>query len=396
MQNQIAANDFATELAAFLARIWLDDWVWRCFGFKRMPRRGSLWNRFVDPERLSQEQFLLQETLVVLITELARALREIVPEPLNRTILAKCIELLVDGERGNEEVWRSYRFASRQAAQQYIAEGIKSYRRAGRSDYSKEFVQRMTVAVNEKTRNRWIVPAAKLFTEMESPIVNFFQVVNEGYHEYEVTGRISLRDGTNFDIATEGIGPLKKKRITESEAASEIIDEIFEDIDNTYPEFVESLKAADPSELLEFSSLYDNPEDSKMFIATSILFINQAMLHYLLPADQANRLSTYCLDAFVEEYDTWDKKFVETVLRRYHSVMVSPPIPPPPENPVEPLAVKLYQQLGIKLIYSEELDEEIPSPVLITVISEYLVSFMGYWERLLDEYEIILDEQIHE
>ena len=103
MQNQIAANDFATELAAFLARIWLDDWVWRCFGFKRMPRRGSLWNRFVDPERLSQEQFLLQETLVVLITELARALREIVPEPLNRTILAKCIELLVDGERGNEE-----------------------------------------------------------------------------------------------------------------------------------------------------------------------------------------------------------------------------------------------------------------------------------------------------
>jgi hypothetical protein len=66
--------------------------------------------------------------------------------------------------------------------------------------------------------------------------------------------------------------------------------------------------------------------------------------------------------------------------------------PPPPENPIEPVAVQLYQQLGIKRIYLKELDEEIPSSILITVISEYLVSFMGYWEKLLDEYEIVRDE----
>jgi hypothetical protein len=65
---------------------------------------------------------------------------------------------------------------------------------------------------------------------------------------------------------------------------------------------------------------------------------------------------------------------------------------PLPENPIEPVAVQLYQQLGIKRIYLKELEEEIPSSILITVISEYLVSFMGYWEKLLDEYEIVRDE----
>ncbi|MHA2370806.1 MAG: hypothetical protein ACXADX_18485 [Candidatus Hodarchaeales archaeon] len=226
--------------------------------------------------------------------------------------------------------------------------------------------------------------------QYKSDVAMYRRLVEE-YRSLELALNKYIRfEAKDLEIASKGMAS-PKEETTESNIARFIAAAIFNDIKDTYDDFVGSLEEVDPLDLLADSYLYYHPDDMKEEIAIAVLYLNQELTYRLFPADQAKRLSALCFNEFMEWIETFDREAVTGLLNQCGNEMDSPPIPPPPENLLEPLAAYLYQSFGINPIYSEELDQRIPSSFLVTVISEYVVSFMVCWNELLEDYEIISD-----
>lgn len=60
-----SAKEFVSCLLTYSARLILDDYFWQLFGYKKTPRRGSWFNKFINRNKLNQEIFLLRELFIV-------------------------------------------------------------------------------------------------------------------------------------------------------------------------------------------------------------------------------------------------------------------------------------------------------------------------------------------
>src|SRR4030095_2701798 len=115
MESTIEAKVLSEVLAGMVAGGVLNEWIWKVFGFKRRPRRGQFFDRFVDPGVLAEERFLKQELLLVALVMVKQSLLALLPFEMAVAVLARVVELMVDGERLSEEAWRAPSFPSREA-----------------------------------------------------------------------------------------------------------------------------------------------------------------------------------------------------------------------------------------------------------------------------------------
>lgn len=200
----IEAEDLSVQLTGLIARIIIDEWTWRAFGYKSRPRRGRFFNRFVDPEALAEERFLTQELLFVSLARVGHALGDLLDNPLmGVAVFARVLEQLVDGDRPGENVWRSLSFPSREAALQGILDGVQQYRDVGPPGHAGLFAKRMIPVVRQKSRSDWISGVAILFTVSESPITNIYWPLEKVLEAGHVVGRVSLRDRQYLEIAEQ-------------------------------------------------------------------------------------------------------------------------------------------------------------------------------------------------
>ncbi len=62
--NRADINDLVLFLAALATKPLTDNEVWQCFGYKKRPKHGSMWNIFI-PKFFELEDFIIKELLTM-------------------------------------------------------------------------------------------------------------------------------------------------------------------------------------------------------------------------------------------------------------------------------------------------------------------------------------------
>lgn len=205
MQDTIEAKVLSGVLAGAAANVVLNDWIWRAFGFKRRPNRGSFFDRFVNPQALAEERFLKQELLLITLVRIQESLLVLLPSEIAVAVFARVIELLVDGERASEEAWRASSFPTREAALTFIGEGLKIYRKVTPSEQGALFTKRMGSVIRQEKKAAWFVGVSVLLVAAESPIPNMHHAIGKVLEAKAVTGLVPLRKLQYIDLVEKSL-----------------------------------------------------------------------------------------------------------------------------------------------------------------------------------------------
>ena len=154
----------------------LDNNHWRAFGYRRTPRRGAFFDKFVSPEKLERE-ITLQRELWAAAFGLVFYWAELHPEFQYRIkFLARLMDLCVDGL--DEPLWPVFRFRTRHEACEFLLEACRQYGTSDLGDHARVFLDRCRLRLNQEIPPGWIFGSAWLFCE--SIVQSVILALNEG------------------------------------------------------------------------------------------------------------------------------------------------------------------------------------------------------------------------
>lgn len=161
----VNANDFASIMTGTAFGAVLEDDLWQMFGYKRRPRRGHWFNRFVKEDKLVKENFLARELTLVSLARLIPPLRKLPEIEKSIAVVARILEMVVEGERPSTQIWKvSMGFPSKDAAIDFFMAGLARYCGTTVEECGPIFVERMMEVVDENSKAIWLLGAARLFS----------------------------------------------------------------------------------------------------------------------------------------------------------------------------------------------------------------------------------------
>jgi hypothetical protein len=203
--RHIEAEDLAREMFTTVAEVTLADSTWNYFGYKGRPRRGKIFLRFVDKQALEEEDFLLREFMVVTLVEMSSSIRDAISADLISSIVARTVELLIDGLDPSTPFWSVFRFPSREAAQRYFQKGMTEYLELNDlQERMKLFSSRMTDVVPTKQRGIWMFGVAQLFTS--SPVSSLYSRMMDLLDGSSIIGQVALQDDLYINLVEHSLG----------------------------------------------------------------------------------------------------------------------------------------------------------------------------------------------
>lgn len=113
--------DSPTRAAHFALSTVLRDEPWRDLGFHGRPRYGAIVQRFRPQWRVHLEKTALKQMLALFVAAHVHA------GVLELDDLVHVVSILVDGQNGSQELWKSYGCTSRREAERSLADAIGSY-----------------------------------------------------------------------------------------------------------------------------------------------------------------------------------------------------------------------------------------------------------------------------
>jgi hypothetical protein len=124
-----------SELAEHLVRAILfsalqalfDEELWCMMGFRKRPRRGRWFRRFVKPQQLALEDFFKRELVILAFSQMAKSVKRRCSREVSTPVLSRALEAIIDGPIANDPFWEALAFPSRAHAAHYLIEGIQSY-----------------------------------------------------------------------------------------------------------------------------------------------------------------------------------------------------------------------------------------------------------------------------
>lgn len=76
MENKIAdINDLVLSLAVMAMKPLLNDEVWQCYGYKKRPRHGNMWNK-IFPKMFELENFISREILTMGLIDVLNGIKK--------------------------------------------------------------------------------------------------------------------------------------------------------------------------------------------------------------------------------------------------------------------------------------------------------------------------------
>ncbi len=76
MENKISdINDLVLFLAATAMKPLLNDEVWQCYGYRKRPRHGNIWNR-IFPKMFELENFISKEILIMGLIDILNGIKK--------------------------------------------------------------------------------------------------------------------------------------------------------------------------------------------------------------------------------------------------------------------------------------------------------------------------------
>ncbi len=151
-----SAEDFVKKALSLSMHFCLDDSVWKDFGYKKRPRRGSWFNRFIKEDILKKEIFLLRELFICCISTCILTLNDSYSFEFKMKIAARMIEKLLslDG------IISAYSFSNCDDAAKYFINGIKHYHTD--KNIVHVFTNRAQIILKESIEPIWFLGIAQV------------------------------------------------------------------------------------------------------------------------------------------------------------------------------------------------------------------------------------------
>jgi len=141
---------------------------WQAFGYRKRPRQGKFWDIFVNANKSEQEKVLAREFWAAAFGRVfywASKRKGFI----NRIdFIAKLMNLYIDGI-DEKPLWPTFNFLTPEDAFGFLQQACLDYGSCREnSDFSKAFLQRCVLYLNQKLPSTWIFGGAWLFSHSNS------------------------------------------------------------------------------------------------------------------------------------------------------------------------------------------------------------------------------------
>ena len=161
---EMGINENVSLLISFIADSVVSDHNWKFFGFKRRPKRGTFFNRFICESKLKKEQFLTREFIMLSTCDVVSSIksREGIPEVERLLLITGVI---------SEVFVMCFHAKQFEKSDEFLDYLLKTARDYGLADFSEGFIKR----ANEYTdisSNKAIIAGGLILSTMNK---------NQGY-----------------------------------------------------------------------------------------------------------------------------------------------------------------------------------------------------------------------
>ena len=88
MENKITdINDLVLQIAVMTMRPVLNDEVWQCYGYKKKPKHGSMWDK-IFPKMFALENFISQELLIMGLIDVLNGIKKSSETPDTKLLIS--------------------------------------------------------------------------------------------------------------------------------------------------------------------------------------------------------------------------------------------------------------------------------------------------------------------
>jgi hypothetical protein len=166
-----SAKKFASCLLVYSLRLISDDYVWQLFGYKKRPKRGAWFNKFINQDKLNQEVFLRRELFIMCICLSVKSFYNL-SNDLRRKILNNLLEILLS----DNDIAGAFHFNTLHETHLYFEDGINEYLKTDITHYLIPFMARGTKFLADKFNGGWMVGIARMQQEINLP-----QILKENF-----------------------------------------------------------------------------------------------------------------------------------------------------------------------------------------------------------------------
>ncbi len=145
------SETFAKFLNSLSSGLITDDNVWKLFGYKKCPKRGLKFEKFMNKDKLKVEKYLLRELYLVCVVNGIYSLD--VTNELKYKILLRVLEMLLL----TQGVVEAFGFSSDIEAYNYLFNNSKEYFTSKRDDYTAIFTKHSRKFLGSSFKSGWIV-----------------------------------------------------------------------------------------------------------------------------------------------------------------------------------------------------------------------------------------------
>lgn len=175
----IKASEFSKELLGMISYNVYDEWTWKNFNFKKRPKRGLLFQRFVSERRQARERFIAREIAVLTISAGIQSLCSHDSKELCR----KTGELAVRRLFASKGIVGALDFFSTHEAEEFFFKGLDEYDYNGVDTYSDVFFNRAKRYTESHFDSAWLISIIRLTTDYNSSLLYMQRYIKEHYTE---------------------------------------------------------------------------------------------------------------------------------------------------------------------------------------------------------------------
>lgn len=137
--------------------------LWKTFGYRLHPRHGAFFNRLRSKAKVGDEQFLWKEFQLVAFVQATKSVYQHLIPKHAELVVARIIELLVDGLPSVTPPWQLFDFSCREDCANFYRDGILQYLNAEEDCQLAIFVRRYMSSCGDTNLPRFSTSGLRMF-----------------------------------------------------------------------------------------------------------------------------------------------------------------------------------------------------------------------------------------
>jgi hypothetical protein len=191
-KNSIEAEQIVKTIVALIAQIIITDPLWKIFGFEKCPKRGRIFNKFVNDEKLAQENYIMQQSIALAISHVLYIFKRELLDELQYAIFCGVLQKLTE-----KSLVMSSRFENSESAISYYEKYILEYLSHSKDSWGEIYIRNYP---SDKLEAKLMLMGVFISNPATSPFLNLEFGVHNLIREYEIIGNVKIDDGPESKI----------------------------------------------------------------------------------------------------------------------------------------------------------------------------------------------------